>query len=748
MHNPLLENLNPAQQEAVLHTEGPLLIFAGAGSGKTRVLTHRIAHLIQNYKVSPWNIFAVTFTNKAAGEMKERVGKLLGRRADEIWISTFHSAGLRILRKYPEKVGLGPYFTILDDNDQLTLIKEGCEALQINPKIFHPKTILAKINQAKNELITAEEFSLSADDFFAEKIAKVYFWYSEHLQKNNTVDFGDLLLLPVKLFEKNPDVLAFYRDRYRYLLVDEYQDTNRAQYRLIRLLSEQHQNLCVVGDDDQSIYRWRGADLRNILDFELDFTSTTVIKLEQNYRSTQTILKGAHAVVEKIEERKPKELWTQNEEGSPIVFYKAQDEKEEASFVVNEIQKNVHPFIPLSPSPYPSPLEGEGVRRTGEGPGCAYSDCAVFYRTNAQSRILEDELRKNNIPYIIVGGTRFYDRREIKDLLAYLSVIANPANSIALKRIINVPTRGIGKTSLERLEQFSVSKGISLYEALSVVNESGLSSKVMSEIKKFNLLLENLKTGLNTQKLSEWVRQLMEATGYLKELQSEKTLEAEDRIENLEEFVSVVVDYENSNPEPSLGGFLDQITLASEVDKLADDKGVLPLMTLHLAKGLEFERVFIAGLEEGLFPHSRSFESAEEMDEERRLMYVGMTRAKKQLYLTCAMRRSIFGSEQYHLASRFLEDIPEELMEQKMKEVDFSINEDVSRGVRHDLLADAPTFQSNSPYRIGRKIKHPVFGIGTIRNCEGNESDRKLTILFQNGDLKRLLTKYSNLQLL
>ncbi|MFO1520289.1 MAG: DNA helicase PcrA [bacterium] len=718
----LLDKLNPPQKEAVLHTEGPLLIFAGAGSGKTRVLTHRMAHLIQNHRVSPWNIFAVTFTNKAAGEMKERVGKLMGGRADDVWISTFHSAGLRILRRHPEKIGLGPFFTIMDDDDQFSLIKDALEALQLNPKMFHPKSIAGRINQAKNELIGAEEYAATADDFFEERTAQVYAWYAEALKKNNSVDFGDLLLLPVKLFEQNPEILKMYQDRLRYILVDEYQDTNHAQYRFLKLLSESHQNLCVVGDDDQSIYRWRGANIRNILDFELDFPAATVIKLEQNYRSTKNVLKGAHAVVEKIEERKPKELWTENEAGDPIVYFTGLTEKGEAAFVVREIRR---------------------LEETGQG---AFKDCAIFYRTNAQSRVLEDELRKNNIPYIIVGGTRFYDRREIKDVLAYLYVIANPASSVHLKRIINVPARGIGKTSLEKLDAFALQNKITLHEALGRAEEAGLSNKLANEVRKFLGLLERLKTGLHQQKLSDWLRSLLEETGYLAELKLENTLEAEDRIENLEELVSVVSDYEQSTEEPTLGGFLDQITLASEVDKLSDERGVLPLMTLHLAKGLEFENVFVTGLEEGLFPHTRSFESPEEMDEERRLMYVGMTRAKKRLYLTNAAQRSIYGADQYNLSSRFLEDIPVELLERKRE--GYGAASSSSPASFKKEPAESVRVDENNPYQVGRKVKHPTFGVGTIKQCEGNVDDRKLTILFQNGEMKRLIAKYCNLQLM
>lgn len=724
MNSSLLEKLNPPQREAVLHTEGPLLIFAGAGSGKTRVLTHRIAHLIQNCGVSPWSIFAVTFTNKASGEMKERIAKILGSRADDVWISTFHSSGVKILRRHPEKAGLGPFFTIFDDSDQMTLIKDAVEALQINPKLFNPRAIAGKINSAKNELITAQEYAAKAEDFFDEKVAKVYLWYQQALHKNNAVDFGDLLLLPVKMFEKHPDILSLYQDRLKYFLVDEYQDTNKAQYQLMKLLSGASQNLCVVGDDDQSIYRWRGADIQNILDFEVDFPSATVIKLEQNYRSTKTVIAAAGEVVRKIENRRGKELWTDNEQGDKIIHYTAAHEKAEAAFVVREIQSLVN--------------QNDG----------SYADCSVFYRTNAQSRVLEDELRRQNIPYVIIGGTRFYDRMEVKDILAYLYIMANPADSIHLRRIINVPGRGIGKTSVEKLEAFSNQQGIGVFDALSRAGEAGISSKTSHAIRAFVGLIERLKTNLAQQKLSETVKAVMEETGYLRDLQNEKTLEAEDRLENLEELVSVVADYENSNPEPSLGGFLEQITLASSVDALAGEKGVLPLMTLHLAKGLEFDYVFMMGLEEGLFPHTRSFESPEEMDEERRLMYVGMTRARKKLHLSHALQRSLYGNEQWNLPSRFLGDIPAELVEkkeEKRRSLDSSLHfSNPSPTIKTIQIESDP----QNPYKIGRKVKHPVFGMGTIQECEGNAQDRKVTIQFQDGQLKRLIAKYCNLQLM
>ncbi len=723
MSSSYLPSLNPEQRQAVQTTEGPLLLFAGAGSGKTRVLVHRIAYIIQEKRVSPWNIFAVTFTNKAAGEMKARVGEILGRRADDTWISTFHSAGVRILRRHIESLGYGKSFVIYDDHDQQTLIKECLEELQINPKLFPPRSIQSRMDAAKNELIEWEEYP--TNDFFSEKVAKVYEKYSNKLKQNNAVDFGDLLLLPVKLFRKFPQILAEYQQRLRYLMVDEYQDTNHAQYELIRLLSSLHQNLCVVGDDDQSIYRWRGADVRNILEFEKDFPNATVIKLEQNYRSTKNILKAAGEVVKPIRSRKEKTLWTDNSEGEKITVYSSLTDIEESRFVVQTIKKlQEEEQIPLS-------------------------HFAIFYRTNAQSRIFEDELRKNNLPYLIFGGTRFYDRAEIKDMIAYLWVLANPQDSLHLRRIINVPTRGIGKTSVERLEKFATQTGIPVFEALGKGEEAGITPSASKGLKKFQQLMLNLQVLLSTEKLSQFVSTLMDRTGYIEALKNENTLESEGRLENLEEFVNVVADYENSNETPTLQGFLDQISLLSDIDSFEDRAQALPLMTLHLAKGLEFDTVFFVGMEEGLIPHVRSMDSEEEMDEERRLTYVGMTRAKKRLYISHAERRRVFGNEQYNLPSRFLGNIPGELTDPQegmfgpvIREEKFDFNF-TPRTNKEFILEDA-----SNPYKIGTKVKHPIFGMGTIRGCEGNAENRKLTIAFHNGDLKKLVAKFSNLTIL
>lgn len=711
-------HLNDRQKEAVLTTEGPLLIFAGAGSGKTRVLVHRIAHLLHEERVRPWEIFAVTFTNKAAGEMRERVSELLSRRSDELWISTFHSAGVRILRRHIERLGYGPTFAIYDDGDQMSLLKQCMEALQVNAKIFHPRAVQSKIDSAKNELIDPQDFP--TDDFFSERVARIYELYNRRLRENNALDFGDLLVLPVKLFESHPEVLREYTDRIRYFMVDEYQDTNHAQYRLIQLLAGPSQNLCVVGDDDQSIYRWRGADVRNILEFEKDFSEARVVKLEQNYRSSQNILRAAGEVVKKIQERAEKTLWTENPVGESIKVYSGWSDKDEAAFVVKTLQE----------------LREQGF---------ALSDFAIFYRTNAQSRVLEDELRRRNIPYVIYGGVRFYDRMEIKDILAYLWVLANPQDGLHLKRIINVPTRGIGKTSLEKLERFAFEKGLTFFEVLSHAQEAGVSGKAAKQISNFLQLIKKLKEGMDKQPLSQFIQDLMEHTGYLDSLRQENTLEAEGRMENLEELVNVVEDYENTNPDPSLAGFLDQVALVNSIDSLEEEGQAVPLMTLHLAKGLEFEVVFFVGMEEGLLPHSRSLDTQEEVDEERRLTYVGMTRAKQRLYLCHAQRRRVFGNDHYHLPSRFLEDLPEDLLEHISTERSEVSWEDAPGGSTISLTQKE---DPNNPYRVGTKVRHPIFGLGTIKNCEGNIDNRKITVSFQGAGLKKLVAKMANLTIL
>ncbi len=722
--------LNPHQREAVEHTEGPLLVLAGAGSGKTRVLTHRVAHLIREKKIKPWNIFSVTFTNKAAGEMKERVEKILGSKAEDMVVATFHSACLRLLRREASHLGYESEFTVYDDRDQQHLLAQCLEELKL-PSL-NPKVAAHKINAAKHEGISADQFFKKASDFYSERIARVYNLYQKKMRLNQAMDFGDLILNAVLLFRERPDRLAFYQDRYRYIHVDEYQDTNRSQYELVALLSRHHRNLCVVGDDDQSIYKFRGAEIRNILDFQKDYPEAKVIRLEQNYRSTKKILQAASHLVKNNSGRMGKTLWTENEEGAPITLFHGSSEQEEARYVVGQILKKKKDF--------------------------ALSEMAVFYRTNAQSRPFEDELLKNKIPYVVIGGMKFYERQEIKDMLAYLHVLVNPADSISLKRIINVPARGIGKTTIEKWEEMAAQQNQSLWQIVKGLGHPKLIP--------FAQMIEALKQERNEMSLIDFMPRLYERTGYWKMLQDEKSIEAEGRMENLEELVNVVEEFISTNDNPQLETFLDQVSLASDLDNYGEEGGKVALMTFHLAKGLEFPCVFMVGMEEGLFPHSRSLESDDDLEEERRLCYVGMTRAMKELFLSFVTYRRIFGASQYHLPSRFLEEIPEELVhlieneETIVSEAsDLFCAERTSRGnggasgkapIHIDYSYDQrlPSFtqlESEAVFKRGMRIQHPVFGTGIIRSSEGRKGEEKLTIAFSDGQIKKILAKYANL---
>ena len=716
----LLSNLNPPQQEAVITTEGPLLIFAGAGSGKTRVLVHRVAYLLQAKKIHPTQLLAVTFTNKAAEQMRHRVAELTGFPAGSLWISTFHAAGVKILRRHINRLGINQDFVIYDDSDRMSLIKKCLAELNINPKLFNPRQILGAISTAKNNLIAPEYFP--KEDFFNEKAAKVYHAYEQQLKKSHAVDLDDLLVLPVRLFREFPEILAYYHNQLKYFLVDEYQDTNHAQYQLMKLLAKNSQNLCVVGDDDQSIYSWRGADIRNILDFEKDFSDAKVVKLEQNYRCSGRILQAAYEVVKKIRQRAPKTLWTDNAPGEPITYFTGVRDLEEARFVVQEIQK----------------LKGEWQ--------LSNRDFAIFYRTNAQSRPFEDELRRQNIPYVIYGGMKFYERMEIKDILAYLLVLLNPNDSVNLKRIINVPARGIGKTTVEKLENFAAGQGLTLWDALLQVEATGLSTAPSRTIRGFVNLLEELRKNINQLRPSQLVNELLKKTGYIDVLQQEGTLEAENRIENIEELVNVLAEFEIEQPESGLRDFLDQVSLNTELQTTGEDTSALPLMTLHLAKGLEFPVVFVVGLEEGLCPHIRSMSEPSQMDEERRLFYVGMTRAERKLYLTNAVERRFFGQEQFNLPSRFLEDIPIPCIE-TVRPPDVKLNKPAISLKTHSVELECE-IQREDPYRRGVRVAHPIFGIGTIEACEGGSAKRKLTVKFQKVGTKKLLAEFSNLVIL
>lgn len=635
-----LEMLNPEQKEAVLHTEGPLLILAGAGSGKTRVLTYRIAYMIEEKGINPWNILAITFTNKAAKEMKERVGQLIGSTQD-MWISTFHAACARILRKDIER--LGDYksnFVIFDTKDQEAVIKDCLKELNLNEKNFPFKGVSATISNAKNLLEDPVRFSQkNMQDIRARKMADIYTLYQKKLKKNNALDFDDILFKVVELLANNPDILAYYQNKFKYIMIDEYQDTNYCQYRLVSLLAKQHQNLCVVGDDDQSIYSWRGADIGNILNFEKDFPQAKVIKLEQNYRSTQTILDAANAVIKNNFGRKSKRLWTENETGGSIQFYNAMDEWGEANFISSEI------------------------KQLQEAYGKRLNEFAVLYRTNAQSRVIEEAFMSHGIPYRIIGGFKFYDRKEVKDVIAYLRLIQNPDEDVSLKRIINIPKRGIGNTTLESIQSYARQNDDSLFGALlSIDSIGGVSKKALGNINEFVKLISGLMAAAEIKKPSEVLKELLDKSGYLDSLQKEGDDDSLSRAENIRELLSATLEFESKNPEANLQQFLEQMALMSDIDNLETEAEAVVLMTLHSAKGLEFPVVFMSGMEEGVFPSQRSYFEEHQMEEERRLMYVGITRARESLYLTAAFERTIFGSTTYNIVSQFIKEIPKDLI--------------------------------------------------------------------------------------
>ncbi len=635
-----LEMLNPEQKDAVLHTEGPLLILAGAGSGKTRVLTHRIAYMIEENGVNPWNILAITFTNKAAKEMRARVGDLIGSTKD-MWICTFHAACARILRKDIER--LSDYkknFVIFDTKDQEAVVKECLKELNLNEKNFPFKSVSATISNAKNMLEDPARFAQkSMQDIRLRKMSDIYTMYQKKLKKNNALDFDDILFKTVELLANNPDILEYYQNKFKYILIDEYQDTNYCQYKLVSFLARKHKNLCVVGDDDQSIYSWRGADIGNILNFEKDFPSAKVIKLEQNYRSTQTILDAANAVIKNNFGRKSKKLWTENEVGGSILFYNALDEWGEANFIASEIKR----------------MEATNGKKLNE--------FSVLYRTNAQSRVIEEAFMSSGIPYKIIGGFKFYDRKEVKDVIGYLRLIQNPYEDISLKRVINIPKRGIGNTSLAAIENYARASNDSLFGALMEVDSiSGLSKKAVSNIKEFVKLISGLMAAAEVKMPSEVLRELLDKSGYIDSLQKEGDEDSLTRVENIRELLSATMDFEGKNPEANLQQFLEQMALMSDLDNLENEVEAVVLMTLHSAKGLEYPVVFMSGMEEGVFPSSRSYFEEHQMEEERRLMYVGITRARECLYLTSAFERTLYGNTTYNIASQFIKEIPKELI--------------------------------------------------------------------------------------
>ena len=740
----IYDTLNGQQKEAVLHTEGPLLILAGAGSGKTRVLTHRIAYLIEEKGINPWNILAITFTNKAAGEMRERVDNLVGFGSESIWVSTFHSMCVRILRRHIDLLGFDTNFTIYDTDDQKTLMKDICKLLQIDTKLFRERSLLAAISQAKNELVTPEEFRIQAQgDFSRQKIASVYEEYEKQMRANNALDFDDLLVKAVQLFQTQADVLDYYQERFRYIMVDEYQDTNTVQFELVRLLSAKYRNLCVVGDDDQSIYKFRGANIRNILDFEQVFPDAKVIKLEQNYRSTSNILNAANAVIRHNHGRKDKTLWTDNGEGDKISVRQFDTAFDEAEYIVGDIRERV------------------------ESGKAAYNDHAILYRTNAQSRMFEEKFVTANIPYKIVGGINFYARREIKDLLAYLKTIDNGRDDLAVRRIINVPKRGIGLTSINRVQEYASGREIGFYEALRAVNLIPNIGRGASKLESFVALIEHFKTDAKELTISELMQEILEETGYIESLKEEGSEEAESRIENIDELISKITAYEETcedRDEPAtLNGFLEEVALVADIDSLDESNDYVVLMTLHSAKGLEFPHVYLAGMEDGIFPSYMTItaDDPEEVEEERRLCYVGITRAEEELTLTCARRRMIRGETQYNKMSRFLKEIPMELLstgavfqkpepEEERKPSAYQQARQAFRAKAFVQPGAARSFGSpkgeGPGYQVGDRVRHVKFGEGTVTAMVEGGRDYEVTVDFDGPGTKKMFAAFAKLQ--
>lgn len=766
----IYDSLNPEQKRAVLHDKGPLLILAGAGSGKTRVLTHRIAYLIEEHGVNPWNILAITFTNKAAKEMRERVDRLVSHGAEEIWVSTFHSTCVRILRRYADTIGYSRSFSIYDSDDSKTLIREVCKYLNIDTKKLNERSILTAISKAKDELISPEEFAKNAHgDYSQNRYAQAYSEYQKRLKASDAMDFDDLIYKTVELFQTNPQALEYFQNRFRYILVDEYQDTNTVQFRLIQLLAsgfnlygEREYNICVVGDDDQSIYKFRGANIYNILNFEHSFPKANVIKLEQNYRSTKSILSAANEVICNNQGRKDKSLWTENEEGEPVHFTQFETDLEEADTITSDIKSAV------------------------EDSDVSYNDIAILYRTNAQSRLFEERMIQKNIPYKVIGGTNFYDRKEIKDVLAYLKTLNNGLDNLAVKRIINVPRRGIGLTTVDRINDYAVEHEISFYAALSRAQYIPGLERSSSKLTPFISLIEGLKSKLNQEgyALKEIIDDILDATGYLRELEEEGEDVARDRTDNINELVSKLVAFdENSLEKPTLSGFLEEVALVADIDNLDDNNEKVVLMTLHSAKGLEFPYVYLCGMEEGIFPGYLSIYAdnpKEEIEEERRLCYVGITRAMKQLSLSAAHKRMLRGETQFNKPSRFVNEIPRYLLKvaAAASKLQSSSKESYSSGrnykfsgdsVFDDTVFDKPQssykqiqadskpyiapvakqFEGNRmgvlDYGVGDTVKHIKFGVGTVNDITKGGKDYEVTVEFPNFGVKKLLSSFANL---
>ena len=742
------DTLNKPQKEAVFHTEGPLLILAGAGSGKTRVLTHRIAYLIEEKGVNPWNILAITFTNKAAEEMRQRVDSLVGIGAESIWVSTFHSMCVRILRRYIDRLGYDNRFTIYDTDDQKTLMKEVCRKTDIDTKRFKERMLLSVISSAKNEMILPEEFELNAGgDFVQLKIAKVYKEYEAQMRANNALDFDDLLVKTVQLLETQPDVRENYQERFRYIMVDEYQDTNTVQFRLVSLLAGKYRNLCVVGDDDQSIYKFRGANIRNILDFEKEFSDAKVIKLEQNYRSVGNVLEVANSVIRNNKGRKEKTLWTDNEKGEKIRLRQFDTAYDEAQFIAEDIKDET-------------------------AQGANYSDHAVLYRTNAQSRLLEEKFVAMNIPYKIVGGINFYSRREIKDVLSYLKTIDNGKDDLAVRRIINVPKRGIGLTTINRIQESAAARGIGFYDALSAPDLIPGIGRSASKLDSFAALIEYFK-GRSESGVTDLLTEVIEKTGYTESLEADDPEELEARVQNIDELVSKAAVYEEScsdrGERPTLSGFLEEVALVADIDSVAEDRDYVILMTLHSAKGLEFPHVYLAGMEDGLFPSymSISGDDPEELEEERRLCYVGVTRAEEKLTLTCARMRLVRGERQYNSMSRFIKEMPSALIDTGKREGGFSQNVSLGEkrtyssevsGYKRSAYAQKPAFaaiQKGSglmakkseglSYGVGDRVRHVKFGDGTVTEIKEGGRDYEVTVQFDTAGVRKMFALFAKL---
>lgn len=730
--NPIFDTLNDRQCEAVKHTEGPLLITAGAGSGKTKVLTCRIAHLLE-LGVAPYRILAITFTNKAAKEMKERVTNLVGAQADSIWLSTFHSFCAKLLRF--EVDGFHGYtrnFTIYDSSDQLVLVKDCLKKLNLDDKQFMPRSVLGTISSAKNVLMDAKAFAAKASDFYEQKVADVYALYQEKLRENNAVDFDDLLFLAVRLLQEKEDVREKYQSRFQYILVDEYQDTNHAQYALTKILAARWRNICVVGDADQSIYAWRGADIRNIIDFTRDYPDAASIKLEQNYRSTKTILNAANAVIDNNESRPKKTLWTENPAGNKIIHYQAQTEHDEADYIAGVIY-NRHE---ISHEPY--------------------GDMAILFRTNAQSRVLEEKLMRYAIPYTMVGGTKFYDRKEIKDVLAYLRLLYNPEDSLSLTRIINVPKRNIGATTMEHVAAYAEEQGISLFEALSSTDEIPVTKRARTSLENFAAMIFDLLNDIEGKDVLSLIETVIKQTGYgdMLDKEAEHDSQGESRKENVGEFLSVAKDYMDSNPDGNLQDFLENVALVSDVDDFESSDSKVTLMTLHAAKGLEFPVVFLTGLDEGLFPHSRTLLDPAQVEEERRLAYVGITRAERQLYVTNAITRTMYGRISAYMPSRFLAEIPPQLMEDyhRKRAMPQSRTTAVPGKQRVSILTKPVASSLPKKHAVtdtfakGDKVRHKIWGIGTVLDVIGEGPNMQMKIQFPTKGVRQVVVKYAPLE--